>query len=201
MFNRTPGNVVQPVLRDIVTAAFPIGLMVILAALSYWLNIVATADPVDIGGRFRHDPDTIVRGFDAISYDEAGNRKAGLRGTELRHFPDDESSVIQKPLLQRFTINAGTSTVNANQAVVNSDGSEVDLTGDIRAVRPAQGGKPALTLTAPHMHVLVDEERARTPGFARVQQGSSWISGSGFEADNVTQTFNFHSNVTGSYKR
>jgi lipopolysaccharide export system protein LptC len=201
MFSRTPGNVVQPVLRDIVTAAFPIGLMLILAALSYWLNIVATADPVDIGGRFRHDPDTIVKHFDAISYDEAGNRKAGLRGAELRHFPDDESSVIQKPLLQRFTINAGTSTVNANQAVVNSDGSEVDLTGDVKAVRPAQGGKPALTLTAPHMHVLVDEERARTPGFARVQQGSSWISGTGFEADNVTQTFSFHSNVNGSYKR
>ena len=201
MFNRTPGSVVQPVLRDIVTAAFPIGLMVILAALSYWLNIVATAEPVDIGGRFRHDPDTIVKHFDAISYDEAGNRKAGLSGAELRHFPDDESSVIKKPLLQRFTINAGTSTVNANQAVVNSDGSEVDLTGDVKAVRPAQGGKPALTLTAPHMHVLVDEERARTPGFARIQQGSSWISGTGFEADNVTQTFSFHSNVTGSYKR
>jgi lipopolysaccharide export system protein LptC len=201
MFSRTSGNVVQPVLRDIVTAAFPIGLMLILAALSYWLNIVATADPVDIGGRFRHDPDTIVKHFDAISYDEAGNRKAGLRGAELRHFPDDESSIIQKPFLQRFTINAGTSTVNANQAVVNSDGSEVDLTGDVKAVRPAQGGKPALTLTAPHMHVLVDEERARTPGFARVQQGSSWISGTGFEADNVTQTFSFHSNVNGSYKR
>ena len=46
-----------------------------------------------------------------------------------------------------------------------------------------------------------DEERARTPGFARVQQGSSWISGTGFDADNVTQVFNFHSNVTGSYKR
>ncbi len=201
MFSRAPGNVVQPVLRDIVTAVFPIGLMVILAALSYWLNIVATADPVDIGGRFRHDPDTIVKHFDAISYDEAGNRKAGLRGAEIRHFPDDESSIIQKPFLQRFTINAGTSTVNANQAVVNSDGSEVDLTGDVKAVRPAQGGKPALTLTAPHMHVLVDEERARTPGFARVQQGSSWISGTGFEADNVTQTFSFHSHVSGSYKR
>ena len=201
MFSRTPGNVVQPVLRDIVTAAFPIGLMFILAALSYWLNIVATADPVDISGRFRHDPDTIVKHFDAISYNEAGNRKAGLRGAELRHFPDDESSIIHKPFLQRFTINAGTSTVNANQAVVNSDGSEVDLTGDVKAVRPAQGGKPALTLTAPHMHVLVDEERARTPGFARVQQGSSWISGTGFEADNVTQTFSFHSNVNGSYKR
>ena len=201
MFSRTPGNVVQPVLRDIVTAAFPIGLMLILAALSYWLNIVAAADPVDIGGRFRHDPDTIVKHFDAISYDEAGNRKAGLRGAELRHFPDDESSVIQKPLLQRFTINMGTSTVNANQAVVNSDGSEVDLTGDVKAVRPAQRGKPALTLTAPHMHVLVDEERARTPGFARIQQGNSWISGTGFEADNVTQTFSFHSNVSGSYKR
>ncbi|MEN9903350.1 MAG: hypothetical protein RL651_2014 [Pseudomonadota bacterium] len=201
MFSRTPGNVVQPVLRDIVTAAFPIGLMFILAALSYWLNIVATADPVDIGGRFRHDPDTIVKHFDAISYDEVGNRKAGLRGVELRHFPDDESSIIQKPFLQRFTINAGTSTVNANQAVVNSDGSEVDLTGDVKAVRPAQGSKAALTLTAPHMHVLVDEERARTPGFARVQQGSSWISGTGFEADNVTQTFSFHSNVNGSYKR
>lgn len=201
MFKRTPDSVVQPVLRDIVTAAFPIGLMTLLAALSYWLNIVATAEPVDIGGRFRHDPDTIILNFDAISYDEAGNRKAGLQGAQLMHFPDDESSVIQKPLLRRFSLSTAASTVNANQAIVNSDGSEVDLTGEVKAVRPAQGGKPALTLTAPHMHVLVDEERARTPGFARIQQGSSWISGTGFEADNVTQTFKFHSNVTGSYKR
>ena len=193
--------VVQPVLRDIFTAAFPIGLLAVLAALSYWLGVVAAADPVDIGGRFRHDPDTIIRQFDGVSYDEKGNRKAGLRGTELQHFPDDDSSVIQRPFMRRFSLSGEPSTVIANQAVVNSDGSEVDLTGDVKAFRPAQGGKAAITLTAPHMHVLVDEERARTPGFARIQQGSSWISGTGFDADNVTQVFNFHGNVTGTYKR
>lgn len=193
--------VVQPVLRDIFTAAFPIGLLAVLAALSYWLGVVAAADPVDIGGRFRHDPDTIIRQFDGVSFDEKGNRKAGLRGVELRHFPDDESSVVQQPFMRRFSLTGEPSTVSANQAVVNSDGSEVDLTGDVKAFRPAQGGKAAITLTAPHMLVLVDEERARTPGFARIQQGSSWISGTGFDADNVTQVFNFHSNVTGSYKR
>jgi lipopolysaccharide export system protein LptC len=193
--------VVQPVLRDIVTAAFPIGLLTVLAALSYWLAVVSEADPVDIGGRFRHDPDTIISQFDGISYDALGNRKAGLIGAELRHYPDDESSVIQKPFLRRFSANTDPATVTAHQAIVNSDGSEVDLTGAVRAYRPAQRGKAAITLTAPHMLVLVDEERARTPGFARIQQGSSWISGNGFDADNVTQVFNFHSNVTGSYKR
>lgn len=196
-----PGSAVQPVLRDIVTAAFPIGLLAVLAALSYWLGIVTSADPVDIGGRFRHAPDTIIRQFDGISYDERGDRKAALRGVELRHYPDDESSVIEQPFLRRFAPDAEPSTVKANRAVVNSDGSEVDLTGDVKAFRPAQGGKAAITLTAPHMLVLVDEERARTPGFARIQQGSSWISGTGFDADNVTQVFNFHSNVSGSYKR
>jgi len=193
--------VVQPMLRDILTAAFPIGLLLILAALSYWLAVVSEAEPTDIGGRFRHDPDTIIRQFDGISYDEQGNRKAGLRGIELRHYPDDESSVIKQPFMRRFSLSGEPSTVSANRAVVNSDGSEVDLSGDVKAFRPPQGGKAAITLTAPHMLVLVDEERARTPGFARVQQGSSWISGTGFDADNVTQVFNFHSNVTGSYKR
>jgi lipopolysaccharide export system protein LptC len=198
-WNHNP--VMQPILRDIFTAAFPIGLLLVLAALSYWLAIVSEAEPTDIGGRFRHDPDTIIRQFDGISFDEQGNRKASLRGVELRHYPDDESSVIQQPYLRRFVASAEPSTVNANQAVVNSDGSEVDLTGNVKAFRPPQGGKAAITLTAPHMRVLVDEERARTPGFARIQQGSSWISGTGFDADNVTQVFNFHSNVTGSYKR
>lgn len=193
--------VVQPVLRDIFTAAFPIGLLLVLAALSYWLAVVSEADPADIGGRFRHDPDTIIRKFDGISYDEKGNRKAGLIGVELKHFPDDESSVIQKPFMRRFSTTNEPATVSANQAVVNSDGSEVDLTGDVKGFRPPQGGKAAVTLTAPHMFVLVDEERARTPGFVRIQQGNSWISGTGFDADNVTQVFNFHSNVTGSYKR
>lgn len=193
--------VVQPMLRDILTAAFPIGLLLILAALSYWLAVVSEAEPTDISGRFRHDPDTIIRQFDGISYDEQGNRKAGLRGIELRHYPDDESSVIQQPFMRRFSLSGEPSTVSANRAIVNSDGSEVDLSGDVKAFRPPQGGKAAITLTAPHMLVLVDEERARTPGFARVQQGSSWISGTGFDADNVTQVFNFHSNVTGSYKR
>lgn len=201
MFRPTAPNVVQPILRDVLTAAFPIGLLSVLAGLSYWLAVVSAAEPVDIGGRFRHDPDTIVVNFDAISYDDTGNRKAGLRGTELRHFPDDESSVIQQPFLRRFYVTADPATINAKQAVVNSDGSEVDLTGDVRAFRPAQAGKAAVTLTAPHMLVLVDEERARTPGFARVQQGASWISGTGFDADNVTQVYHFRNNVTGSYKR
>lgn len=80
MFRPTAPNVVQPILRDVFTAAFPIGLLAVLAGLSYWLAVVSAAEPVDIGGRFRHDPDTIVVNFDAISYDELGNRKAGLRG-------------------------------------------------------------------------------------------------------------------------
>lgn len=193
--------VVQPVLRDVVTAAFPIGLLLVLTALSYWLSVVSAADPVDIGGRFRHDPDTIIRQFDGISYDDKGNRKAGLQGSELIHYPDDESTVVKKPLLRRFSLNSQPATVSANQAVVNSDGSEIDLTGEVRGYRPPQGGKAAITLTAPHMLVLVDEERARTPGFARIQQGSSWISGTGFDADQVTQVYNFHGNVSGSYKR
>jgi lipopolysaccharide export system protein LptC len=201
MFWRAHPNVAHPVLRDVLTAAFPIGLLAILAAMSYWLAVVSSADPVDVGGRFRHDPDMFAKDFDAVSYDSTGQRKAGLRGREARHFPDDETSLIQSPFLQRF-YNAGpATTVTANQAIINSDGSEVDLTGDVRAFRPAQSGKAAITLTAPHMRVLVDEERARTPGFARIQQGSSWISGTGFEADNVTQTYQFRSDVTGSYKR
>lgn len=198
-WNSSP--VVQPVLRDVATAAFPIGLLLVLAALSYWLSVVSTADPVDIGGRFRHDPDTIIRQFDGVSYDEKGNRKAGLQGSELIHYPDDESSVIRKPLLRRFSANGQPATISANQAVINSDGSEIELTGDVRGYRPPQAGKAAITLTAPHMLVLVDEERARTPGVARIQQGSSWISGTGFDADQVTQVYNFHSNVSGSYKR
>lgn len=201
MLRRRHPNVAHPILRDVLTAGFPIGLLAILTVMSYWLAVVSSADPVDIGGRFRHDPDMFAKNFDAVSYDVSGQRKAGLRGNELRHYPDDETSVIQSPFLQRFSNSTPASTVTARQAVINSDGSEVILTGDVHAFRPAQGGKAAVTLTAPHMLVLVDEERARTPGFARIQQGSSWISGTGFDADNVTQTYHFRSNVTGSYKR
>ena len=82
--------------------------------------------------------------------------------------------------------------------VLNSDQSEVELKGNVVGFRPAYGGREAITFRSAHLMVFADEERAETTHRVQINQGKSWIAGTGFDMDNVTQVYNLHSRVEGA---
>lgn len=178
---------------------FPVLLVAILAAMSYWLAIVSNPPEEDISGRFRHDPDVIVKGFQIRTFSEQGLEKDTLSGQEAEHYPDDESTRMVMPNLVRAA-NPGTppTTIKADQALLNSDQSEVELIGNVVGFRPAYNGRSDVTFKTSQIMVYTDEERAETKRRVTVYQGKDWMAGTGFDMDNVTQVYQFDSQVEGT---
>lgn len=178
---------------------FPIALVLLLAALSYWLAVVSSPTEEDKSGRFRHDPDAYIAKFTVRTFNEAGIKRDVLSGTYAEHYPDDESIMIQKPILVHNNGNDVPATkVRSNVALINSDQSEIELKGDVVGNRPAYGDRKSVTFLTSQIMVYPDEERAETTHRVKIYEGKSWMAGTGFDMDNVTQTYNFHSNVEGS---
>ena len=178
---------------------FPVVLVLALAAMSYWLAVVSTPAEEDITGTNRHNPEDEDGNFTVRSFSERGLKKDVLSGNKAIHYPDDESTMILKPNL--IHSNAGSvppTTIKSDVALLNSDQSEVELKGNVVGFRPAYGGREAITFRSAHLMVFADEERAETTHRVQINQGKSWIAGTGFDMDNVTQVYNLHSRVEGA---
>jgi len=177
---------------------YPVALAVLLAGMSYWLAIVSNPPEEDKSGRFRHDPDVIVKTFQVRTYGEQGLKKDTLTGKESEHYPDDESTMLVKPNLVHVTAqDRPATTIKSDQAFLNSDQSEVELIGNVVGFRPAYNGRESVTFNTSQIMVYTDEERAETTHRVKVYQGKSWMAGTGFDVDNVTQIYNFHAKVEG----
>lgn len=177
---------------------FPVVLALVLALMAYWLAVVSSPQDEDMSGRFRHDPDVISTDFYVRSFGPRGEPKDTLTGTGSEHYPDDESTMILNPKL--IHVNGSgvpATTVTADKAFLNSDQSEINLVGNVVGRRPAYGDRPSAAFYTSQIMIYADEERAETQQRVKVYQGKDWMAGTGFDMDNVTQVYNFHSNVEG----
>lgn len=175
---------------------FPVILALLLACMSYWLAIVSNPPEEDKSGRYRHDPDVVVKNFVIRTYGDQGMKKDTLSGREAEHYPDDESTLLVNPnLVHRTGQNVPATTIKSDQALLNSDQSEVELIGNVVGYRPAFNGRESVTFNTSQIMVYTDEERAETKHRVKVYQGKDWMAGTGFDLDNVTQVYNFHSHV------
>ena len=179
---------------------FPVALAALLAGMAYWLAIVSNPPEEDKSGRFRHDADVIVSNFKIVKFGEQGAKKDTLYGKGAEHYPDDETTMMVKPNLVH--VNEGATpatTIKSDQAFLNSDQSEVELVGNVVGFRPAFGERPSVTFNTSQIMVYTDEERAETQHRVKIYQGKDWMAGTGFDVDNVTQVYNFHSRVEGMH--
>lgn len=177
---------------------FPVLLAVVLAGMSYWLAVVSNPEAEDQSGRFRHDPDVIASNFKVLKFGEQGSKKDTLFAQGAEHYPDDETTMMVKPNLVHVNEgNTPPTTVKSDQAFLNSDQSEVELVGNVVGFRPAFGDRPSVTFNTSQIMVFTDEERAETKRRVKIYQGKDWMAGTGFDVDNVTQVYNFHSQVEG----
>lgn len=163
---------------------FPLVLMGLLAALTFWLEQLTHGD-IDRSGKQRHDPDFIVETFRVRSFDDEGLLQHTVAAQKMFHFPDDESTDIIAP---RITYHRGPTTVaTAGSAWMDKDGTRVRLEGDVRVVRLGVDGAPESTLSTRVLHMVPDDEYLHTDAPVAITHRRSVITGRGLTADNKTQ--------------
>ncbi|MCB1933731.1 LPS export ABC transporter periplasmic protein LptC [Accumulibacter sp.] len=179
------------------SALLPIGILLILAALTFWLRYATNlgAEPSD--GKHRHDPDYLVNDATIRRIGQSGRLEYTLFADEIRHFPDDDTTELDRPKLVYLNPARPPVTVSAMRGNLSPKGEQIDLVEQVEVRRAAGAGTPELLIETPALTVLSNEERAFTKSPVVIRQGESWVKGVGMQVDNKLQTYLLESRVTG----
>lgn len=189
----------MPTRANPVATLFPLLLAGLLAGMSYWLELTSRAPLDKNDGKSRHDPDYIVERFEVRRFDKQGNLQHTVVADQMRHYPDDDSTVVMSP---RLTYHRAPPTfVVAREAQISSGGEHVELIDDVRVTRAGLAGKPDTVLTTTRLDAWPDDEIAKSSVPVNITQGQSHVEGSGLSADNKTSIYVLEGPVQGVFFR
>lgn len=180
---------------------FPIVLLALLAALSFWLQSAVNIEEPRRDGKERHDPDAIADNFTVRRFDADGRVKYHLTAPYLVHYPDDDSSELRSPVLTHFRPDGSPVSFSSVNARVSSRAETVHLWEDVRVSRAATADRPEMLARMPDLTVEPELGTAFTDSPVEITMGQSWLKGTGARIDTNASTFALQSQVTGLYVR
>lgn len=181
------------------TSLFPLLLVGLLAGMTYWLELASQPASARADGKLRHDPDYIVSNFSVQRFGTQGELKHTLTAAEMRHYPDDDSTLVAAPDLTYHRVPP--TRVTAREAQVGSKGEHIRLIDDVRMTRGGRNGGPDTTLNTAQLDIWPDDERAASQVPVVIDQGLSHVGGRALRADNRTATYVLDGKVQGTFHR
>lgn len=177
---------------------FPLTMLVLLAALTFWLNQVIQGD--NQRGPLRHDPDYWVERFQVRRFDVDGKLQHTVIADKLVHHPDDDTTIITAPHIVYH--HEPPTEIHARMAYVGRDGKEIDLVDDVRVIRRGDtDDAPASVLEAKTLKIFPDAEKGHTKDPVVITQGKSVLRGTGLDIDSRSGITVLHGRVTGTLYR
>ena len=176
---------------------FPLLLLAVLATLTFWLDQAVQQSPQPVENE-RADPDFIIDNIVARRLDAEGNVKHTLHASKMTHFPIDDSTHLVSP---RFVSNASRAPVSitSRTARVSSGGDNVYFEDDVRVVRAAYADRSDLVLETSFLHVIPDENIARTDRAVKITDAHTVATAIGLELNSEARTVKFLSQFRGNY--
>jgi lipopolysaccharide export system protein LptC len=138
----------------------PVLLMSLLALATWWLvRSTPVPGPDRPEGPPRGEPDYTMERFLVQRYAPDGSLRAQIEGDHMRHFPHDDTLVIDRARIVAHAEDGRVTVATARRATSNGDGSELRLEGDARVRREPHAGEPAIEFRGER---LVASQRDRT---------------------------------------
>lgn len=180
---------------------FPIGVMLLLAALTYWLEQSVQPPPPKRDGSHRHDPDYIVEKFLATRLGPSGTPASTLAAAKMTHFPDDDSTHLERPVFTSFKSGKPPVLISGDTALISSNGEDVYFSGNVHVIRKAAGQYSQLTLLTSYLHLVPDKSFAVTDKAVDIRDARMHVTAIGLELDNNKRTFKLLSKVKVYYDK
>lgn len=180
---------------------FPVIVLALLAGLSFWLQSTVDRGETKNDGKFRHDPDATAENFTVRRFDQNGQLKYRLTAPYLVHYPDDDTSELNSPVLVSYRPDGPQVTVAGDHAKVTAKGETIFLWENVSVTRAATPERPELVARMPDLTAQPDAGIAFTGSPVEITQGPSWVKGVGIHIDNNNATLVLQSQVRGQYIR
>lgn len=181
---------------------FPLVLAIFMAVITFWINLTVEEQGPKIDGSNRHDPDYTMNNFVTTQTDTTGKLRYVLAAAEMLHYPDDDSTVLQRPRYTQFTINKPYTQIEALRGYVSSNGEEIELVDNVKVVRQAFEGKGEMQVLTEKLVILPNQELAKTDSAVLIKQApKTVIRAKGMVFDKKNQTIKLFNRVKVHYER
>ena len=181
------------------TGSFPLLLLAALAALTFWLDQVVQPKPRPADATSRHDPDYIVDNLAAVRTNETGAASYSLSAAKMVHYPDDDTTLLTLPRLVSYRSAQAPVTITAREALVSSNGENVYFKEDVKVTRAAYGDQSEMVMLTTFLHVIPDDNIAKTDRPVTITDASTVVNAVGLELNSETRVLKLLSRVRGTY--
>lgn len=184
------------------TILFPLALLALLAILTLWIERTVQPPAPKLDGSARHDPDYILNNFVTTRTDVNGDLRYKLLAQEMRHYPDNDTTELQRPHFTRYDINKPATLIEGERGLVSSDGENIQFMDNVKVVRQASAGKGEMVLLTQYLNLTPKKEIATTDKPVVITQApGTVIHGTGMVYDKKQQTLKLLSKVKVHYDR
>ena len=166
------------------TSWLPLAVLLLLVALTLWLNQLVQPSAARADGSHRHDPDLMVENFSARKLGVDGHVLYTLAARKMVHYPDDDTAHLETVKLEAFEPKQPPMTVTADRGRLEHQGNRVWIEGNVVLVRAAEGKLGPAKLRTQRMLVLPDEGIARTSEEVQMESPEGRAQATGLELDN-----------------
>jgi lipopolysaccharide export system protein LptC len=190
----------RPIVIDRLIAWSPALLIGAFAVLTYWLNAQILVGQQKFDGSGRHDPDVYIENFRAVSLDAEGRVHQALTASVARHYPDDDSTEFDAPVVTFSDPDKPQLTITSDRATVTGDREHAYFYGNVKGVRDAtraDANDGPVVMTSEYLHVLPKEDRVLTDKAVTIKDPRGIINAIGMEFDNRSKTVKFGSHISG----
>jgi len=178
-----------------------ISLLGLLVALTFWLDQVVQPPPPKYDGSTRHDPDYFVDNFSALRYGDDGQPRFALAAVKMTHYPDDDTTHLERPHFTRFNPNTAPLHALAQRGTLSKDGKQTELYDNVKVIREAYGDKSEMILRTSYLHLLTEQELATTDRPVVIDDEHTHITGVGLKLNSKTRQYQLLSRVKVRYEK
>jgi lipopolysaccharide export system protein LptC len=181
---------------------FPIVLATMLALLTFWISQTVEQQGPKLDGSNRHDPDYTMHNFVTTQTDAQGQLRYILAATEMLHYPDDDSTVLQRPRFTQYTVNKPYTQIEGLRGYISSNGEEVELVDNVKVVRQAFEGKGEMQVLTEKLWIFPKQDLVKTNAPVTIKQApKTLITAVGMVYDKKAQTVSLLDRVKVHYER
>jgi lipopolysaccharide export system protein LptC len=184
-------------LYDRIAAAVSLLLLAALGLFTFYLSQVADRDQARKPARkvLSSEPDYFVERLALLGMNERGDPSFRLEAQRLQHFPDDDTTLFEEPVIVSLDAARPRITVTADRGRLTSGGDEAHFSGNVIVTRAATETAAPLRADTDYAVVVPDRDIVRTDRPVTIVQGGSRLTGVGMEIDNRTRQLRVDSQV------
>ena len=181
---------------------FPLIVLGVLALITFWIDSTVKLGLPKIDGSNRHDVDYFVENFVTTKTDLNGNLRNMLAATEMRHYPDNDTTELVRPRYTQYGENKPYTQIEAQKGFVSANGEEIEFKGNVIIVRQAFEGRGEMHLKTDYLKVLPKTEYASTESEVLITQDpKTVIHGTGMIYDKNAKDFTLQKRVRVHYEK